>query len=341
MIKIYEIWTNFNEFVQEVITEKNPITLIILDCLHEVGTTKRFSEKDLSILVNYVKSKNIPVKILTPNLKSNRVFEGYDFDIINWETFWFVRTYWMWYSNQHVNKKKNVDIQDLNVGKDFKILYPYVCLNNICKTHRSMIMDLLAKNNVIDKGKITWRGILPDPNYNFAYKHWNPTKIILDQDTDVQFCQETMPIEFNNSFMQIVTESDDRITFFTEKTATPLLLNKPFLVAANKGFHTDLKNLGFELYDELFDYSFDMENDDLIRYQGLVENVKKYADMQGYELQKIYDNIFDKLVMNKKLALHYATTAPIEVFELQKILDENNVNYSGPLNRVRDCARGI
>ena len=31
--------------------------------------------------------------------------------------------------------------------------------------------------------------------------------------------------------MQLVTESDDTDVFFSEKTATPMFLNKPFLVA--------------------------------------------------------------------------------------------------------------
>lgn len=209
-------------------------------------------------------------------------------------------------------------------------------------------MDLLAKNELIDKGAIAWRDInhacdnirhtfpegMTDSMYmGYEYKYWKPKRMILDMDINTMFNQETMPLEFNQSFMQLVTESDTDFTFFSEKTATPILLNKPFLVAANRGFHSRLREFGFVDYDELFDYSFDNESDMTVRYEGLIENIKRYASFDKHQLKKLHDSVFDKLIYNKKLALRMVNDIPPEIRELTVYLKQENVrDYTGPLN---------
>ena len=158
---------------------------------------------------------------------------------------------------------------------------------------------------------------------------------------NVHFKQETMPIEFNHSFMQIVTESDDTETFFTEKTATPMFLNKPFLVASNRGFHRDLANSGFKLYDELFDYSFDDEPDMEIRYEKIAENVKRYIGLSSEQLRVHYDKISDKIAHNRKLAIEYALTVPKDVLNLYSSISENITEYTGPLNNIKHIGEGF
>ena len=119
---------------------------------------------------------------------------------------------------------------------------------------------------------------------------------------------------------------------FSEKTVTPILLNKPFLVASAPNFHAWLKERGFELYDELFDYSFDCEQDIEVRFEKLVLNVKRYAEYNSIELKKVYDSVSDKLAHNRKLAMHYAGIVPNKVQELKDLLMKNNTHYDGSLN---------
>ena len=157
--------------------------------------------------------------------------------------------------------------------------------------------------------------------------------MILDMGINEIFNQETMPIEFNQSFMQLVTESDSDITFFTEKTATPILLNKPFLVASNQNFHSRLREFGFADYDELFDYSFDNESDITLRYEGLIENIKRYASFDKQQLKKLHDSIFDKLLYNKQQAMNIINNIPPEIAEIVDYVKQENVqDYTGPLN---------
>jgi hypothetical protein len=197
-------------------------------------------------------------------------------------------------------------------------------------------MDMLAKNDLIKHGALTWRDMChAKVDDRYPYKYWKPKVLLLDQGLDVEFRQETMPIEFNNAFMQLVTESDDTDTFFSEKTATPMFLNKPFLVASNCGFHKDLKALGFELYDELFDYSFDSEVDMETRYDKLAQNLKQYVGLNSSQLKDYYNKVSDKIRHNRNLSIKYALEAPKEIMDLHLLVEEKVQDYVGPLNSIK------
>lgn len=343
MIKITDVWTpNFNLFVDDIVNNIQSVKMVILDCLHEVDHyDKVFNKHDIDRLLNVTQYYNVPVKILTSNNNKNLALARFlNVSIICWDTFWFERTYRIWLLHDEYNQTKGIDIKDDNVCKDFELNYPFICLNNVVKLHRSIMMDLLAKHELLNQGAITWRGVSHSGINNYKYKHWDPKILILDQNLDVKFNQETMPIEFNHSFMQLVTETEENESFFSEKTATPILLNKPFLVASNVGFHRTLEQLGFQLYTELFDYSFDDETDIVIRYEKIAENIKRYVGLSPSELKQQYNKVIDKITYNRKLAMKYATTVPNEVRQLHLLVEKNNIDYNGPLNKIKYLING-
>jgi hypothetical protein len=356
MIKIAEIWgLDFVRVAEELEKDATNVTHIILDFLNEIRYVLNHSS--YYKILDIAHENNIPVIILTPYLREMPPLLDFNdskyknIKIIHWETFWFNRTLAAWKTHDNFNKQKGLDIFNIRTNEnvnDFK--FPYITLNNISKNHRCMIMDLLAKYNLIDTGAIAWRdirrecddirhafpdGITDSVYFGYQYKYWKPKRMILDQNINDVFFQETMPIEFNQSFMQLVTESDDEVIFYSEKTATPILLNKLFLIAGAKGYHLGLKNRGFELYDEIFDYSFDSETDDFLRYDGLVENVKKISAMSKQQLQTLHKNIFEKIVYNKQHALNLINNIPTEVTNLLNLIkQENKEPYGGPLNML-------
>ena len=358
MIKIAQIWNNnFNEFANELEQSTDTISHIILDFLLEVRYIP-VDRESFDRIINFAFANDIPVTILTPwdryalplidfqQLRYARI------NMIHWETFWFRRTYNVWTTDQNLteNLSKGLDIVNQQFGKpplNFK--FPYITLNNIAKKHRCLFMDLLSKHDMIDVGAIVWRDILHSCNdirdtfpegvtdsvySNFQYQYWKPKRMFLDQGMGLWLKnQETLPIEFHQSFMQLVTESDDEAVFFSEKTATPILFNKPFLVASCAGFHRNLESQGFALYNELFDYSFDGESNIHHRYEGLIENVKRYASMDNDQLNKIYSDIFEKLVHNKQHALKLVNEVPQKVQQVIDMLKRENVtDYPGLLN---------
>jgi hypothetical protein len=337
MIKITDVWAcDFNLFVDDIVNNIESMTMVILDCLNEADHYDRaFNKQDIDRLLSVTCQHNVPVKILTSNPNKNPALNQFsNVSVICWATFWFERTYRVWLKHDEYNQTKGIDIKDDNVCKNFELTHPYICLNNIVKEHRSIMMDMLAKHDLIKHGKLTWRGISHSQNHHYQFKYWKPEILILDQNTDVLFNQETMPIEFNHAFMQVVTETEDTETFLTEKTATPILLNKPFLIATNCGFHTMLEKMGFQLYTELFDYSFDTDMDIFSRYEKIAENVKRYAGLSPTELKQHYDSVLDKITHNRKLALKYASMVPDDIVELHKLVKKNNIEYVGPLNNI-------
>jgi hypothetical protein len=192
MIKITDVWTDsFNEFVDDIVCNIKDVTLVILDCLNEVNYYDIvFNKERIDKLLNVTHQYNVPVKILTPNTNKNKALVKFtNVELIVWSTFWFTRTFrnWTWPEAHQFNTKKGVDIKEPGACKHFELTFPYVCLNNVSKKHRCILMDMLAKNDLIKHGAITWRGVVNGGTVsNYMFNYWKPEKMFLDQGLDVQ-----------------------------------------------------------------------------------------------------------------------------------------------------------
>ena len=250
---------------------------------------------------------------------------------------------------QHNLDVTGLDIADSRTGLDasnFKHTYIYMTLYP--KYHRCLVMDLLAKNNLIERGAISWReydrtldrstikpGVLDsqhDINASpFPWKWWQPKRLFLDQtfDDPGPIVWDWLPKEYSQSFMSIVGESLDSWPGASEKTAVPLMFNKPFLIAGGSHSHRHLEDMGFKLYDEIFDYSFDKIPNLNKRIESLVEQVvelDKKIQQHGY--QALLDKIKDKLVFNK-LRVHEITVDPNWIpKEVVDFFNNTHITYS-------------
>ena len=68
------------------------------------------------------------------------------------------------------------------------------------------------------------------------------------------------PAPYIDTYFSLVTETicaESTLSFRTEKTAKPLAMGHPFIVASNSGFYRDLHNLGFRSFADVIDESFD------------------------------------------------------------------------------------
>jgi len=153
---------------------------------------------------------------------------------------------------------------------DFK--FPYISLNNRSHIHRCAFIDELSKQNVIDKGIVTWIKHLNE-NSNYPYQHFDNQIRKLNDDFQTKLDSFLIPKEFHESFFHVVTEATSVVPFLTEKTAIPLLLKKPFMVLGSKDYMHKLVELGFKLYDELIDYNYDTVNDLNERARLFVSNI--------------------------------------------------------------------
>jgi hypothetical protein len=208
----------------------------------------------------------------------------------------------------------------------------YIYLNNRGHEWRCHLMDLVAKNRInknifslpkvfslLEYGAVSWHNGDAGGIFNYPWKYFTPTKMSLTdsfnthtEGTDKIF---QLPVEYKNSFAQLISETSDNAFFLTEKTAIPLLLGKPFLVASVPEFHKFLTELKFELYTEIFDYSFDQVADRETRYEMLLKNFIRLCSIPKKDLVDLYLKIQPKIERNKKHAITIANTYEPEILK--------------------------
>lgn len=255
-------------------------------------------------------------------------------NLFHWDTYWFHKT-----------------VKDIKVKKEEKYKYHFICLNGRIRPHRANLIDHLYKENLFKNGCISWlnfkRNITEEDSYKFKY--WTPKNMYIDVNDELlagasgdfislmqcitkntnSGLQYNPPIEYYRSFMQIVTETHIQKHFITEKTVTPLILAKPFLVLSSPNFHSVLTNYGFKLYDEIFDYSFDKEQSLDKRITGIIINLKKTTALNFNQCRKLYVKILDKLIYNKELAFKIANDKSLipKIYSERKLIGGPN-DYS-------------
>lgn len=88
------------------------------------------------------------------------------------------------------------------------------------------------------------------------------------------------PNAYIDTYFSVITETifDYPHTFRTEKIWKPMIMEHPFVVAANPGFYRDLKQAGFKTFDSLIDESFDTIDNPQQRIDRIVDTVQHICD---------------------------------------------------------------
>jgi hypothetical protein len=249
----------FDEFIHKLKTEEYDACIFCASSEWEYWYNVQFKNLWNTIVETiYKRNKKIEVitgaaKVLHGEPKLDRV------TVHAWDTYHITTTYFN--LNEHVREIK-------------PYTYKYIYMNNNDHIWRCKLMDLVAKNNLINHGAVSWHKL----HCNYPWQYFKPKILKLTDSFSDSFNSYTLPEEYDSSFMQLVSESTTNALFITEKTAKPLFTCKPFLVASVQGYHAHLKKLGFEPYTEIFDYSFDDEIDEDIRYEKLLTNLIKICN---------------------------------------------------------------
>lgn len=206
-------------------------------------------------------------------------------NVILWPTFWMSKTYCDLLPGSHISDNSKID----------KL---YMSLNYKPRMHRSLLMDELCHHDLMRYGHISWH--LSDPDH--VWKHWKPTKLLVDTESINQW---EVPSTYKSTLFNIIPETTTEMVFITEKTCTAILYKKPFIVLGASGFHRVLKDMGFELYNELFDYSFDTDAKLPNRINGIINNINNLKN-QDYEILR--QKVKDKVEHNYNKIVELATT---------------------------------
>jgi len=215
----------------------------------------------------------------------------------------------------------------------------YFYLGGHARYHRLLFLDKLNKINQLNN--ISWSQRAVDESlimleipYEFkdVYKDLEihsllPKRLDIDNHNDSEYHNNSTSdyilnsvgvkpnLEFyNNHISEIVSETtyyisinpvkgDSTLLNFSEKTFKPLSLGYPFISFCLPNSFAKIKEWGFELFDELFNYNFDSIVDDSKRLDSIVNQISdnNIAD-------KYFDNfnaIYDKHIFNKNKFIEF------------------------------------
>lgn len=325
------------DFVHKL--EHNDYKYVTYWCQDEFEFWRPVHETRWERIVDILRKRNITMQVLPGIIKyyhdMNTVPGNDIIKLDKWGNYWCSRTL----VETLINKPDKRYRENKVITNPEKIDYKYKFISMIKRPrdYRCEIMDLMCKENLFEGNAVSW--FYDDFYTNYTFKYWKPQIMQLDKEflqTSDQMC---VPEEYYKSFAQLVTEADvDKSVCISEKTVIPLLFGKPFIVAAPAGFHETLKEIGFELYDEIFNYDFDKVHDKGKRWIMLIENFVNLQKEPMHNLKLLAEKVKDKILHNQQVMKNFATNMDIipemakHCYNLYKstgqVLDYNALNFT-------------
>lgn len=222
----------------------------------------------------------------------------------------------MFFENYSYNKQ-NTQAYNIHGFKVFQKTNGFCCLNGRLRTHRVFLLLELLKRNLLkldrendntnlvsflfytnkentdyEQYDIMVDGInISDADKNILInakkylpiKLWDedgsPPKLVLGGD---HVCKVLNLVTENISGM----DCSMGIVTFTEKAWAPFKLHQIPIYSSVPGYVSTLRNMGFDLFDDIVDHSYDSELDNLKRLQLAVDQLEKVSKLNLVELYK-------------------------------------------------------
>jgi hypothetical protein len=205
------------------------------------------------------------------------------------------------YKQKLTNDSNNIFLHLSRVVRNHRILFNYLADHSNYKKYYHLSQDQLpsiALESLADHTNISidtlnkWNKKLPltvdTNNFQINYGNLEPTFIDL----------------FSNYLINIAGETNwSHNLFYSEKTYKPIGTMMPFLVYGNVGMNKDLKERhGFKLFENLFDYSWEDECNDIKRIEKLIAECDTLAErLDKYSYKDKVDII---MLQNKDIIIH-------------------------------------
>lgn len=296
------------------INKYNPTNIIIFNELE-------WELKQLTTnLMDFITARGIDIKIIFGSFDCEYYDNFCETSKINKSNLIFWPTFWTNWSAMCL--KNEIDYTKHIVDTNFK--YPFICLNNKNHVHRQALIDHLAKYDLIDKGVVTWHKFSNVPSQH-KFNYYNDVIRIIDDDFTTKLDSFLIPKQWHESFFHVIGEATINVDFISEKTIIPILLKKPFAVISTQGWNKRLLELGFKLYDEIIDYSYDSFENVADRADVLCKSVSKINS----NYKELYESIRPKIEYNYNRCLeiiHDKTFIPQIIIDRVNSIDEKNMS---------------
>lgn len=206
----------------------------------------------------------------------------------------------------------------------------FISLVNKGHRHRCLVMDLFAKYDLIDTDDsptyYSWHNY---ENQEYEFNFWNEKRTYLGdgyKDTLDSYAQ--IPDQMWKSALNIVIESSPYGIFWTEKTFQAISLGKPFIIFGGPGMNIRLKQYGFKLFDEFFEYS-EIENMGITeeRYQRTVYNLNALVSKYSDNPQILYDKCKERCEHNKRRLNEIVKNKLFIPKNIKLLMEKYNLNW--------------
>lgn len=230
--------------------------------------------------------------------------------------------YFLNYLSKDIIYKLSNDIKNIKFNKLF------ISLNSKSHHFRCEMIDMLSEYNLLKYSEYSWlKGCEIADTFDFKYFDNKYKKLNYDSSDGWDYYWKDLL--YGNPLINLVTESDDLMIGISEKTCKSILIGQPFIVYSQKGFHKVLQEFGFELYDEIFDYSFDSLDSPKDRMKGICDNLN---NLKNKDLTELYNSISHKLEKNKQTALDIIKNKKFINKEYLELLINNKEQFKGEIS---------
>jgi len=330
------------------IFEKIPIDIIekinnnngklLINYSHE-GWVSEWSLKGL-----YLGAKNVGIKLENIILvlndynleeKLKKFKEKYDIEkypiVINY-------SFYLTASSKHFyekHKDNNLHTKHINAIKSYKFL----CLNRRLDLHRVVLLSEIL-NDIKDESLISFdKKLITNEISNLFKKKPNiekkfnnlPDKVIADREDieNTNGYQHENENLFLESYMSIVTETSFYIDndFISEKIWKPLYQFHPFIVVGRPHLLKYLRDIGFKTFDFLIDETYDTIEDNDLRMELIIKEIKKLNNIPISKLDTIIKLNFNILKHNYDLLNTFGKQTQITEDYFIKNIKHNNYSY--------------
>lgn len=183
-------------------------------------------------------------------------------------------------------------------------------LSRVNRPYRSLAQFHLCQSNVSNKAIISHNSI--NENHNHLSEMWkqqykslenyssNTIKQWLDnlpliadtKDFDTNHALKRNNHIYNTTLFHVANETQadslaNTSLFYSEKTFKPIAHFQPFLIYGQVNCNKKLSDIGYQLYEDWFDYDFDSEPDIEYRYIKLLKEIERVVTyLKGLNLQE-------------------------------------------------------
>jgi hypothetical protein len=200
------------------------------------------------------------------------------------------------------------------------------------KPHRDFVHNLVQQCGLQHQILMTYMNRYP-VDFQTCYE-WEPdieqfdhtvtrsTDTVLYQGQQMALCR-ILPVEvYNRTAYSLVAETGTHndYSFFTEKTAKPILARRLFVMFSGRGFLQNLRSQGFKTFDHVIDESYDLIYNEHDRWSAAFEQVKKLCEM---DQQQVFEKIAPvvehnyNLLMNTDWTQHMLTQLQEKINNIQ------------------------